>query len=120
MWPPLGRRHWARSAGGMEPLQPRASDHSGSPSGSQLSSTRDEEKTAKVTGDGDNCVNSDWTKESPEDEDSEQDEDEDEKVTAAVVRSGGGKVQTRGVGPLLFWEAAQNQLKPYISLLPSQ
>lgn len=66
----------------MEPLLPCASDHSRSPSGSHLSSKGDEEKTPKVTGDGDNCVSSDWTKETPEQEDSE--EDEYEKVTTAI------------------------------------
>lgn len=62
----------------MEPLRPCASDHSRS----HLSSKGDEEKTPKVTGDGDNCVSSDWTKETPEQEDSE--EDEYEKVTRAI------------------------------------
>ncbi|TNM92190.1 hypothetical protein fugu_019202 [Takifugu bimaculatus] len=58
----------------MEPLLPCASDHSRSPSGSHLSSKGDEEKTPKVTGGGDNCVSSDWTRETPEQEDSEEDE----------------------------------------------
>lgn len=65
----------------MEPLRPCASDHGRSPSGSHLSSKGDEEKTPKVTGDGDKRVSSDWTKETPEQEDSE--EDEYEKVRRA-------------------------------------
>ncbi|TWW66311.1 Microtubule-associated serine/threonine-protein kinase 4 [Takifugu flavidus] len=69
----------------MEPLLPCASDHSRSPSGSHLSSKGDEEKTPKVTGGGDNCVSSDWTRETPEQEDSE--EDEYEKAPSLIFDS---------------------------------
>lgn len=101
----------------MEPRLPCGSDHSGSTSGSKSH----EEKTPKVPGDGDDCVSSDWTKETPEQGDSE--EDEYEKVNTTTWTRYTGKmqglcgvcgrvafrcnVQKRGVGPDSFWQAAE-------------
>lgn len=92
-------------------------------SGSDTLPGGEEEQTAKVAGDGDDCVGSDW-KETPEQEDS--DEDEYEKVnTATRTRLSGGDTggdtggdvafmcegRKRDVGPVSSRQAASKTPK---------